>query len=272
MKRGGVVRHSISAWGALREAYAIFGNEKALYFKLAFFMSVLSLIFLFPAIEAFRENPGIWNRGQQFGPSEYAIFLDQIAYLKYWVWPYLFLSYGGLVLWSRATIGGSDVIYYGGWVSLFGRTLMSYWRLLGAILIAVIMAGLFYAFTAFFLVIIGLSANAQGLPLDNPIALLQSILTGLLPFYIIFAFGLQMVAFLLTFSVHGQSRDIHMPLHRAFSLMKKNLFWAIAVSFLLALIFQVIYTAFFFSIAYILFTTEVWMAYLGFFVLYFIAK
>lgn len=265
------MRNKISAWGVLNDAYATFGKEKGLLGALTILLSILTLILFSPAIDAFRAAPGMWDPGQQFTLEEYAIFLEKLAYLKYWIWPYLIINYGGLVLWSRATIGGTGVIYYGGGIALFGRTIWAFWRMLGAMVIAAIMGGLFYAFSAFFLVIIGLSANAQGLPLDNPVALWQSVLTGLLPFYVIFGFGLQMVAFLQAFAIHGQSRDIHMPLYRSFQLMKNNLFKATAVFFLLALVYQVIYIAFFITIAETIFTASFWVAYFGFFILFIIA-
>ncbi|MEE8258738.1 MAG: hypothetical protein V3R20_03515 [Sphingomonadales bacterium] len=265
------MRNKISAWGVLKDAYATFGKEKGLFAALAILLSILTLVLLSPAIDAFRAAPGMWDPGQQFTLEEYAIFLEKLAYLKYWIWPFLFINYGALVLWSRATVGGTGVIYYGGGVALFGRTIWAIWRMLGAMLIAAILGGLFYAFSAFFLVIIGLSAKAQGLPLDNPVALFESIMTGLLPFYVIFVFGLQMVAFLQTFAIHGQSRDIHTPLYRSFQLMKKNLFRATGVFFLLALVYQVIFIAFFVTIAHTMFTASFWVAYFGFFILFIVA-
>jgi len=53
--------------------------------------------------------------------------------------------------------------------------------------------------------------------------------------------------------------------------MKKNLFKATAVFFLLALVYQAIYIAFFITIAETIFTASFWVAYFGFFILFIIA-
>jgi len=216
--------NKIIALEVLGEAVKAIIREKQLFALLLSFLAVTSMLLVWPMLdwyilllESFPDTEAAFSEIE-------GLVSDELPYLLFMMIPSLFITLGIIVLWTRAVIGGSGVAFAGGLRALINRTLRVFWRYLCAIAI-MIAAG--FLITAL-LTLIGADSGLASLVFF----LLNS---G----FLIVMFG---VTFLLSVSLHGEARDIRLPIHKSFLYLKGNLLRAVGALFLGIIIIYFIQT------------------------------
>ena len=119
----------ISALAILKETVTLMVREWKLFFILTASLSGLTVVIFWPVLDLYAEFLAPEASAGVIDEETSGLILDRITYLAFLIWPYLFLTYGALVIWSRAAIGGSIIAFDGGLQALLLRTARAFWRL-----------------------------------------------------------------------------------------------------------------------------------------------
>ncbi len=227
----------VSALAVLKETMTIIFKERGLFFQLISLLSILTILFFWPVLDLYAEflTPG--TSPDLFDEETSAIIFDRIYYLAFLIWPYLFLTYGALVIWSRAAIGGTGVAMDGGRKALFIRTARAFWRLLCG-LGWILLVGLGSFIVVFFLLTL---LGIAGIATVNPDAggeIPGLIIVLLAPMYILSGIAVVLITLLIAVSIHAESREVSLPIRRCYHLMKGNRLRAAGVLFLVGLVYE----------------------------------
>lgn len=226
----------IPAADVMSQAFSTLWREKSLLLLLAGFLSILSMIWFYPFLEIYAAFLSSTLAGEiinqdQFGDD----FLDFMPYFLIGLIPMLFIQYGAIVLWSRAAILGTSQAFEGGIKVLLNRTLWALWRYIcGMGWMLLIVLGL--SILALIISII-LGVGMMGTGDSNSLFGFIFILL-IIPVYIVMFMGLFMLTVLISIGVHSEARDLHLPIHRAYKLMKGNLLRAAGLLLLIIFFFN----------------------------------
>jgi len=208
----------IKATDVLRETISIVLKERELFLLLGGLLTVITFMFIWPDMESTvlllesykNQDPSdpltIEENMQRMSEG----FADFILYL-----PLLFIQYGIMGFWSHASILGKSLVREGGINSLFKRSLWVFWRLIcsmGWVLLIMVAAFIIIMIFLFILMgtgLIGVSSDFIYFILSLPLAVLIFIISGLI--------------FLLSVSIHGEIRDLRLPIYKSFQYMRGNL-------------------------------------------------
>jgi len=200
-----MAENKIKALEVLGEALQAMIREKQLFLLLVSFLAITSMILVWPMLDwyvlllkSFPDTQGALREIE-------ALVDEDLPYILFMLVPSLFITFGIVVLWTRAVIGGSAVAFEGGLRPFLNRILRVFWRYLCAL---AIMLG------AGVLVMAPLTLVGT----NNGIAVLLFFLLYLVFFIVIFG-----VTVLLSVSLHGEARDIRLPIHKSFLYLKGNL-------------------------------------------------
>lgn len=181
-------------------------KEKKLFFLLASFISVITMIFMWPTLDWYILLLDKFPEGiEGVMPELEAMIEEDLPYLYLIIAPSLLISLGVIVLWTRAVTGGTGAALAGGFRTLLIRILWVFWRYLGSLAIMMVGGGL---------VLLPLTLFGS---VDATLAVIL-----FLVLYIIFLFLMFAVMFLLSVSVHAEAWDIRMPIHKSYLYLKGN--------------------------------------------------
>lgn len=204
----------IKALEVLGEALQTMIREKQLFLLLISFLAITSMMLVWPMLDWYvlllESFPDTQGALAQIEP----MIAEDLPYLLVMIIPSLFISLGIIVLWTRAVIGGAAIAFEGGFRPFLNRILRVFWRYLCAM---GIMLG------AGVLVMVPLMLVGS----NNGIAILLFVL-----FYVVFIMVMFGVTMLLAVSVHGEARDIRLPIHKSFMYLRGNLLRATGALFL----------------------------------------
>ena len=262
----------IKATDVLAEAFSILWREKELLVLLAALMTVVGLLFLWPLLGMYAEFLAAYMAQgtpdlealDQFGQS-----MSEISYIYYLIIPQLLFQMSILTLWTRASILGKGQALDGGLRGLFNRSLWVFWRyictmgwmLLMGIAIWVVIFGIV-------LVLGAGGALTGGEGASGALTFLLILL--IIPLYLVFIFALMGLMFLMSVSIHGEARDLRLPIHKSFGYIKGNLLRGTGVLILFLLGFYFIYIFGVLFIFGIYLTAPVWVTAIGMFAIFFL--
>lgn len=208
----------IKATDVLRETFSIVLKERELFLLLGGLITVITILFVWPEMESTAVLLESYKNQDLTDPltieenmqrmSE--AFADFILFL-----PLLFIQYGIMAFWSHASILGKSLAREGGIKSLFKKSLRVFWRLIcsmGWVLLIMVVAFIIIMIFTFILMgtgLIGVSSDFIYFILSLPMAVFIFILFGLV--------------FLLSVSIHGEIRNLRLPIYKSFQYMKGNL-------------------------------------------------
>lgn len=231
----------IKATEVLAEAIFSVWREKNLAGLLAALITVVSLIFLWPLMDfyaVFFENFSLTNPmneaemtqlfEESFGPGT-------LTYILILSIPMVFIQYGALVLWTRAVVLGRNRAFEGGFKLLFKRALWALWRyicVIGWMLLLMVGFWVIIFVITFLFGAMGASSSANG-------TIIMAALL-LIPLYIGFLLIVMGLTFLMSFAIHGEARDFHIPIHQAYKYLKGNLLKPTGLLFLLMMAFYMV--------------------------------
>ena len=99
----------ISAFNTLGETFSIIWREKQLFILLIAFLSIVSLIFIWPLLDWYVPVLADYSVGSGLDPATTELIMDDLGYIFIGYIPFLFFTLAPLVLWSRASIGGTGL-------------------------------------------------------------------------------------------------------------------------------------------------------------------
>lgn len=257
----------ISALAVLKETVTLMVREWKLFFLLTAFLSLLTVIFFWPVLDLYAEFLAPEASAEAIDEETTALILDRISYLAFLIWPYLFLTYGALVIWSRAAIGGTAIAFDGGHQALLLRTAKAFWRLfcgLGWVLLVGLGA---FIIILFFLALLAIA----GIVTVNPEAggeVPPLVMALLLPMFVIVFVAVGMITMLISVSIHAESREISLPIHRCFHLMKGNRISGGGTLFLVGVLYEIFFTLIAVALVGTFSNGPLWLFVPGFFLLF----
>lgn len=219
----------IKAGDVLGDALKACGREKEVMLLLAALMGVVFLIGFWPLLDTY--SLIMVGKGN---PEELVRLLLQDIQDNRWLVgllcvAYLFVAIAVSMVWTRVCVLGRGAAFAGGPEQFLRRTARVFWRTLCAVGWILLFMGLAL------LPLAGLSKNpgaggqgAGALVVLSTIALAAVAIAAALA-----------VSMLTPIAVHGEARDIRVPIHRAFGLMRGNLARAAGLLFLVVLAFEI---------------------------------
>lgn len=227
----------ISAIGTLSEALSIVWQGRQLVLLLIAFLSVVSLIYMWPMLDWYVPLMTDFSPEAGLDPATTQQIMDDMSYLFVGLIPFLFFLSAPFIIWSRASIGGTGVAMEGGIGALLKRTLWLVWRF---ICMFGWMILLIFALSIVLMVIeifTGISATltARGDPSQ-----MWDVLLVMIPFYIILMGAFLALSLLYSISMHGEARDFRLPIYKSFRAMKGNLVRATGALMATMMIFYVV--------------------------------
>jgi len=257
----------ISALAVLKETVTLMVREWRLFFILTASLSVLTVVFFWPVLDLYAEFLAPEVSAGAIDEETSGLILDRITYLAFLIWPYLFLTYGALVIWSRAAIGGATIAFDGGLQALLLRTARAFWRLfcgLGWVLLIGLGTFIVILFLLALLAIAGVvSVNPDAVGEVPPL-----VMALLFPMFVVVFVAVGLVTMLISVSIHAESREISLPIHHCFRLMKGNRISAGGTFFLVGLLYEIFFTVISVALVGTFSTGPLWLFIPGFFFLF----
>lgn len=255
----------ISALGTLGETFLILLRERQLFLLLVAFLSVITLIFLWPILDWYTALFADFSISLEPDPATNQMILDNMGYITLAYIPFIFFMMAPLVLWSRASIGGTGIALEGGISTLLKRTFWVVWRyicLIGwillltlALVIIVFIIGMIFGISG-----AGFSGGDPTLAAGDAA---QTMIALLIPFYLIFLIVIFALMILFSVSLHGEARDFRLPIYKAFGHMRGNLMRATGGFLLAVLGFYFIYILFAFVFIGAILSASFWLTIIG---------
>ena len=227
----------ISALGTLGEALSIVWRGRQLVLLLIAFLSIVTLIFLWPMLDWYIPLMTDFSVSSETDPAVMQQIMDDMSYLFVGLIPFLFFLSAPLVNWSRASIGGTGVAMGGGMGALLKRTLWLVWRyicLIGWMILLV------FALSIVLMVIEIFTGISATLTAPGDPSQMWDVLLVMIPFYIILMGAFLALSLLYSVSMHGEARDFRLPIYKSFRVMKGNLLHATGVLMATMVIFYVV--------------------------------
>jgi len=262
----------IKATDVLAEAFSILWREKELLVLLAALMTVVGLLFLWPLFGIYAEFLAAYMAQgtpdlealDQFGQS-----MSEISYIYYLIIPQLMFQMSILTLWTRASILGKGQVLDGGLKILIKRGLWVFWRYICS------MGWMLLMTLAIWVVIIGITLvlGASGAMTGDEGAsgaITFLLILLIIPLYLVFIFALMGLTFLMSVSIHGEARDLRLPIHKSYGYIKGNLLRGTGVLILFLLGFYFIYIFGVLFVFGIYLTAPVWVTAIGMFAIFFL--
>lgn len=257
----------IKATDILKETLAIITHERELFLLLGGLIGVFTFLFAWLDIEDTILMLQEYSNQDLTDPISIE---EQMQRMSQMLWdfiifmPVFFVQYGIMALWSRAAILGKYNTLEGGLNMVFKRSIWVFWRLIcsfGWIIIIGIVATIIMMIWLFGMIGIGLTPEGN----------LSIFIAIILPMSL-FIFVMIGLIFLLSVSIHCEVRDLHMPIKKAFKILKGNQFRATTtVSIFLVSLFFISY----FGNNWVFenyYTTPAWLSASGLFISTFIAS
>ena len=225
----------IKATDVLRETISILLRERELFLLLGALIAAVSLIFTWPTMEVNARYLEIYLTTGEFSidlMNQMNQEVEEAGYNSYI--PYLMMVFHLVVmaLWSRASILGRRHALDGGFHDLLKRNLWVLWRFICGIgWMFLLFVPLSLLFVATFSIPSVASLFSGGF--DNG-EISFSLILFLIVIYSAFTLVFLVLIFLTSISIHGEARDLRLPIHKSYGYMKGNLFRA--ASFLIPLL------------------------------------
>lgn len=238
----------ISASDALGAALQSAKKEWEVFLLLVVFTTLVTMLYYWPTLGAYSETLA----GIQAGAAGDERMLEEMnqhmSYLLIGLIPFLVIYLGAQTVWSRVAVLGRERTLEGGLKALLHRSLWVVWRyvcLIGWVLLLVAVFMLLLA-AVMWAAGVSLSGLEQGQPPGAAVALL-------IPLYLVFLAAVMVLVFLFYVALHGEARDVRLPIHACFKAARGNLLRATGLMFLTVLVYAVIAILFlmFFGIALI---------------------
>ena len=252
----------ISAFNTLGETFSIIWREKQLFILLIAFLSIVSLIFLWPILDWYVALLTDFSVSSELDPATTRQIIDNTGYVFIWYIPFIYFILAPLVLWSRASIGGTGIALEGGFMALLKRTLWVLWRY-------VCFIGWVLLFTLGFVVVFYLVGIVTGISSANgDLSLSATAWFFIILGYIVFLIAIIALTFLYSVSLHCEARDFRLPIHKSFIAMKGNLVRATGALLAAIVVFYVVYILFTSVFIGAIVAASTWMTIIGLFFLF----
>ncbi len=260
----------IKATDVLRKTVSILLRERELFLLLGAFIASVALIFTWPALEI---NARFIATYLQTGSISFDLMTQLNQEAKevgntYFSILLIIVHLAIMAIWSRASILGTKQAVAGGLQPFLNRFLWVLWRALCG------MGWMFLLILFLILLFMVLPINPETLigfsedPLNNT-SFSFNLFMGVI--IVIFSIPLMVLIFLTSISIHGEARDIRLPIHKSFKFMKGNLLRGAGV--IIALLFAANILLFFGEV-FILksyFTVPIWVTFIGIFAITFLS-
>ena len=227
----------ISAIGTLSEALSIVWQGRQLVLLLIAFLSVVSLIYMWPMLDWYVPLMTDFSPEAGLDPATTQQIMDDMSYLFVGLIPFLFFLSAPFIIWSRASIGGTGVAMEGGIGALLKRTLWLLWRF---ICMFGWMILLIFALSIVLMVIEIFTGISASLTAPGDPSQMWGVLLVMIPFYIILMSAFLALSLLYSISMHGEARDFRLPIYKSFRAMKGNLVRATGALMATMMIFYVV--------------------------------
>ncbi|MCH8171912.1 MAG: hypothetical protein IIA70_01210 [Proteobacteria bacterium] len=227
----------ISAIGTLSEALSIVWQGRQLVLLLIAFLSVVSLIYMWPMLDWYVPLMTDFSPEAGLDPATTQQIMDDMSYLFVGLIPFLFFLSAPFIIWSRASIGGTGVAMEGGIGALLKRTLWLVWRF---ICMFGWMILLIFALSIVLMVIEIFTGISATLTAPGDPSQMWDVLLVMIPFYIILMGAFLALSLLYSISMHGEARDFRLPIYKSFRAMKGNLVRATGALMATMMIFYVV--------------------------------
>ncbi|MCH8322044.1 MAG: hypothetical protein IIB64_03085 [Proteobacteria bacterium] len=227
----------ISAIGTLSEALSIVWQGRQLVLLLIAFLSVVSLIYMWPMLDWYVPLMTDFSPEAGLDPATTQQIMDDMSYLFVGLIPFLFFLSAPFVIWSRASIGGTGVAMEGGIGALLKRTLWLVWRFIcmfGWMILLV------FALSIVLMVIEIFTGISATLTAPGDPSQMWDVLLVMIPFYIILMGAFLALSLLYSISMHGEARDFRLPIYKSFRAMKGNLVRATGALMATMVVFYVV--------------------------------
>jgi hypothetical protein len=218
----------IKAGDVLGDALAACKREKEVVALLAMLLGVVFLIGFWPVLGTYT----LMTIGKGDPRELVRVMAEDILenrwYLVISVILYLAALFAIMVIWTRTAVLGRQAALAGGVVQLTRRVGWTFWRYV---------CGLGWTLLFIGIAILPFAAFSKGggvAPTSAVAILLLTVLLGLVLFLAVLP-----VSMLVPIACHGEARDFHLPIHRAFKLMRGNLARAAGLLFLVILLFEI---------------------------------
>ena len=252
----------ISAFGTLSEALFIVWREKQLALLLIAFVTIVTLIYLWPLLDWYAPLMIEFSYTDQMDPAMEQQIMDDMSYIFWGLIPLIFMITIPIVIWSRASIGSAVVAMEGGIGALFKRTLWAAWRyicLVGWMIL------LMFAMMIIFMVIAMIFGASGAMMSGGDPSQMGAMLLIIIPLYMAIIGVIIALTLLYSVSLHGEARDLRLPIYKAFGYMKGNLLRATGALLVAMLVYYVIY--FIFAALFIgaIMASSTWLSIIGMF-------
>lgn len=227
----------ISAIGTLSEALSIVWQGRQLVLLLIAFLSVVSLIYMWPMLDWYVPLMTDFSPEAGLDPATTQQIMDDMSYLFVGLIPFLFFLSAPFIIWSRASIGGTGVAMEGGIGALLKRTLWLVWRF---ICMFGWMILLIFALSIVLMVIEIFTGISATLTAPGDPSQMWDVLLVMIPFYIILMGAFLALSLLYSISMHGEARDSRLPIYKSFRAMKGNLVRATGALMATMVVFYVV--------------------------------
>jgi len=234
----------ISAIEILGTSLSVLWREKTVLFLLVAFLTIVSLIFIWPAVDWYTAvlsqlTSGIPRDTNELNRlSEEFISSGLLGYLFILSIPMILIQYGVLAIWSRVSVLGRAHALDGGFGAVVKRALWSFWRYICSIGWMILIMIAFWIILAVIFLILGAgfmaSANGQISPDIG-----GGVFLVILPVYLVFIYIMLGLVLLTTVSIHGEARDVRLPIYKSFGYMKGNLNRAVGVMILALMVIYI---------------------------------
>lgn len=236
----------ISASDALGAALESVKREWEVFLLLVFFTTLVTMLYYWPTLDTYASLLS-GAVSEQAAQAQMAEELNQhIGYLLAGLIPYMVVYLGAQLVWSRVGALGRDRALEGGVGALLRRSLWVFWRYL--CLIGWMVLFLLVFFALFFAVMMVGGAGMSGLEQAQPSG---AVIALLVPLYLVLIGAVMALVCLFYVAMHGEARDMRLPIRTCFRAMKGNLMRAAGLMFLAVLVYAAIAVLFlvFFGIA-----------------------
>ena len=231
----------IAATEVFMQSFSIAWREKTLVIPLASFIAILSMIFLWPVIDAFFAAWAGALEGRQIQQEELSTFTRMWSYFVVVGFAVWLLQLAAYVIWSRASILGYRAAMQDGAAAMVKRGLWMLWRWIcgiGWMMVLALAGGLVLGI----LMALGGISSSSGGSGGAGIALMVLLL---FPGYVALFLAVSALSVLIMVSIHGEVRDVRLPIHQSFGFMKGNLLRAAGTYILITIFAQVGLSPFF---------------------------
>lgn len=264
----------IKATDVLAETISILLRERELFLLLGAFIASVALIYTWPALEI---NARFIDAYLQKGSISFDLITQMNLEAKevgntYFSILLMIVHLAIMAIWSRASILGTRQALAGGLKPFLNRILWVLWRFLcgmGWMFLLILFLSILFGILFMFLPISPemVSGFSEG-PSNNKSFSFNSFMGVVL---IVISVPIMVLVFLTSISIHGEARDVRLPIHKSFKFMKGNLLGGAGVIIALLIAANILL---FFGEIFVLksyFTAPPWVIFIGIFLITFLS-